>query len=266
MYNHELLMCRPDHFRIAYAINPYMHPDGPQPKSNLVHAEYDAFVAAHRAAGRTLHFIEPDPAFPDMTFTANHAVIRGKRAVLANLPPERAGEVAHSRRWLEAHGYEVVECPYLFSGQGDALPTGTGAVIKGRGWRSDPRTDALVADALGYEVIPVRTVGPEWYDVDLTIGVLRPGLIAACLDALDADSQATLRYSGLDIIPVSLHEAKHFALNLVSDGLTVTLPERAPQLEAELTRRGLTVVPLKNTQLWLAGGGVRCTTLALDAK
>jgi N-dimethylarginine dimethylaminohydrolase len=265
MYNRRLLLCRPDFFRIAYQINPYMS-TAAQPDPDLLLHEYGALIAAHRAAGRELEFIEPDPAQPDMTFTANHALIRGRRAVLANLPPERAGELAHTRRWLERHGYTVTACPYLFSGQGDALPTGTGAVIKGRGWRSDPRSDGLVHEALGYEVIPVHTTGPEWYDIDLTMGILRPGLLAVALDALDAPSRAALRArSDLELIPVSLADARRFALNLVSDGVTVTLPAGSTEFERTLKQRGFTVVPLPITQLMLSGGGVRCAALALDA-
>jgi N-dimethylarginine dimethylaminohydrolase len=55
-------------------------------------------------------------------------------------------------------------------------------------------------------------------------------------------------------------------LNLVSDGTTITMPAGVPRLEHEFERRGFTVVPLPITQLALSGGGVRCTTLALDAR
>src|SRR5262245_33670641 len=117
MYNRELLLCRPTHFRIAYSINPYMDPSGAQPDPAVLEREYVGLVEAHRDAGRALHFIEPEPAYPDMTFTANQALIRGQKAVLGNLPPERAGEVKTTRTWLEAHGYQVQDCPYRFSGQ-----------------------------------------------------------------------------------------------------------------------------------------------------
>ncbi len=267
MYNHNLLMCRPDFYRIAYRLNPYMDPNGPQPDARLVKAEYKAIVAAHVAAGRTVRFLDPDPDQPDMTFTANAALIRGKKAVLGNLPPERAGEVAHARRWLETNGFEVADCPFLFSGQGDALPTGTGAVLKGRGWRSDPRSDGFIADALGYEIIPVQTIGPEWYDCDLVFGVIAPGLIAVCWEALDAQSQQLLRdRADLEFIDVSLTDAQNFACNLVSDGETVVMADGAPELAAELARRGFSVVACPTTQLKLGGGGIRCTALALDVR
>lgn len=257
-------MCRPDHFRIVYKINAWMHL-ATQPNAEILHREYEAIVAAHQAAGRAIKFIEPNLDFPDMTFTANHASIRGKKAILATLPPERQGEVDTTHRWLEAQGYEVIPSPYLFSGQGDALPTDTGAVIKGRKWRSDPRTDDLVRDYLGYEIIPVQTISQRWYDIDLVIAVLRPGLIAVCLDAFDQPSQKLLQSRpDLEIIPVSLEATEHFALNLISDGTTVTMPAGAPELEHTLQKRGFTVVPLPITQLMLSGGGVRCTALALD--
>jgi N-dimethylarginine dimethylaminohydrolase len=265
MYNREILMCRPDFFRIAYQINPYMDLSK-QPDHEKLIAEYDAIVEAHKQAGRTVHFMEPVDGLPDMTYTANQALIRGKKAVLANLPKERAGEVLYAREWLVANNYEVIDCPYLFSGQGDALPTGTGAVIKGRGWRSDPKSDDFVAEALGYDIIPIQTTGPEWYDDDLTIGVIKPGLLAVCLDALDEKSQKLLTtHQDLTIIPVSLEEAMRAACNLVSDGTTVIMPTGSPNLAAELEKAGLSVVQKTIEQLWTGGGAVRCTSLALDA-
>jgi N-dimethylarginine dimethylaminohydrolase len=265
MYNRTLLMCRPNFFRIAYQINPYMDRSR-QPDPRALKAEYKDILAAHIAAGRTVRFIDPDPDQPDMTYTANQALIRGKSAVLGNLPPERAGETALLRPWLEAHGFKVYECPYRFSGQGDCLPTGTGAVIKGRQWRSDPRSDDFIRETLGYEIIPVHTISDEWYDNDLVFGIIRPGLVAACWDALDEVSQATLRArDDLEFIDVALGEAKNFVCNLVSDGETVVMPEGGPLLAAELQRRGLSVVEKSIDQLKLGGGAIRCTTLALDA-
>ena len=265
MYNRDLLMCRPDFFEIVYQINPYMDLSK-QPDRDLLKAEYAQIVASHIQAGRKVRFMEPVDGLPDMTYTANQALIRGKKAVLANLPAERAGELLHVREWLTSNGYEVFDCPYLLSGQGDALPTGTGAVIKGRGWRSDPQSDQFVADKLGYEIIPIQTVGPQWYDNDLVFGILKPGLIAVCFDALDEASRKLIRSrTDFQTIEVELKEAEKGACNLVSDGKTVTMMDGAPKLAADLRKQGFTVIELPITQLWLGGGGIRCTTLALDA-
>lgn len=266
MYNRDLLMCRPTYFRIAYQINPYMDPSQ-QPDPRALKDEYKFIVSARVAASRTVRFLDADPDQPDMTYTANQALIRSKKAVLGNLPPERADEVGFLQPWLEAHGYEVIRCPYRFSGQGDCLPTGTGAVIKGREWRSDPRSDDFIREALGYEIIPIHTISDAWYDNDLVFGIIKPGLIAVAWDVLDEDSIRTLRArDDLEFIDVSLAEAKNFVCNLVSDGETVVMPEGGPELAAELEDRGLTVVQTPIDQLKLGGGAVRCTTLALDAR
>jgi len=264
LYNQELLMCRPDFFRIAYQINPYMHTSS-QPDPEKLAPEYAAIVGAHEALGRKLHFIEPDPAWPDMVYTANTALIRGKKAVLANLPKERAGEVELAGAWLRAHGFETFTCPVLFSGQGDALPTGTGALIKGRGWRSHPDSDKFVADTLGYEIIPVQSVSGQWYDIDLSIGIIKPGVIAVCLATLDDESQLLLAARrDLRIIPVSLEEAQKAALNLVSDGTTVIITSGVPDMAEALRAEGMIVIERSIEQLWKGGGSIRCTTLALD--
>jgi N-dimethylarginine dimethylaminohydrolase len=259
-------MCRPDFFRIAYHINPYMH-TSVQPDPVKLTPEYAAIVASHEALGRTLHFIEPDPAWPDMVYTANVALVRGRKAVMAYLPKERAGEVKLAKAWLQAHGFETFDCPVMFSGQGDALPTGTGAVIKGRGWRSHPDSDQFVANMLGYEIIPVQSISAEWYDIDLSIGVIKPGVIAVCLDTLDDASQERLAArSDLRIIPVSLEEAQKAALNLVSDGTTAIITTGVPDMAAALRAEGLIVVERSIHELWKGGGSIRCTALALDAR
>jgi N-dimethylarginine dimethylaminohydrolase len=237
-----------------------------QPDPVKLENEYESIVSAHQAAGRTLDFIKPDAGQPDMTYTANQALIRGKKAVLGNLPPERDGEIHFLKPWLQSAGFEVIESPYRFSGQGDAVPTGTGAVIKGREWRSDPRSDDFIRDALGYEIIPIHTVSNAWYDDDLVFGVIAPGLIAVAWDVLDKPSQKLLRQrTDLEYIDVSLLEAQNFVCNLVSDGKTVIMPEGSPNLANELMKRDFNVVTCSIAQLKLGGGAIRCTTLALDA-
>lgn len=258
-------MCRPRYFRIAYQINPYMN-TAAQPDPRELKTQYADIVAAHINAGRTVRFLDPSPEQPDMTYTANQALVRGKKVVLGNLPPERAGEIELLRGWLTTAGYEVIECPYRFSGQGDCMPTGTGAVLKGREWRSDPRSDDFVHDALGYEIIPVQTISDAWFDNDLVFGVIKPGLVAVAWAALDEPSQIRLRArDDLEFIDVSLTEAENFACNFVSDGETIVMPEGGPTLARELRNRGFQVVERSIDQLKLGGGGIGCISLALDA-
>jgi N-dimethylarginine dimethylaminohydrolase len=68
----------------------------------------------------------------------------------------------------------------------------------------------------------------------------------------------------MELIEVSPAEAAAFALNLISDGRTVTMTSGAPRLAADLRSLGLTVTELDTTELRKGGGGIRCTALTLD--
>lgn len=261
--NNRFLVSDATHFRIDYEINPYMH-TAVQPDPRMAVAEHKAIVAAHLAAGRTVEYLPSAPECPDMVFTANAAVVRVERAILGSPPPERKAEVPYFRKWLTSRGYEVVEAPYAFSGQGDALAFGN-LLLMGYGQRTDRRMDAVLAAELGYQVVSLRTVSSRWYDLDLAVAVVSyPHTLAYCPQALDAPSRRRLRALELDLIEVSVDEAAQFALNLISDGSTVTMSRGAPRLAGALRDRGLRVVELDTTELAKGGGGVRCTALTLD--
>ncbi|MGL5824650.1 MAG: dimethylarginine dimethylaminohydrolase family protein [Nocardioides sp.] len=260
--NRELLVSDARHFRVDYEINPYMHTEA-QPDPVAAVAEHEAIVAAHLAAGRRVSYLPSAPECPDMVFTANAAAARGDRAVLGSPPPERKAEVSYFREWLAAQGYQVTESPHAFSGQGDALACGD-LLLVGHGQRTDSQVLPVLAETLGYEVIGLRTVSPRWYDLDLAVAVIDPQTLAYCPAALDGPSRLSLRGLGLDLIEVSVLEAARFALNLVSDGRTVTMTRGAPGLAGALRGRGLAVVELDTAELAKGGGGVRCTALTLD--
>ncbi|MEV1330373.1 arginine deiminase-related protein [Micromonospora costi] len=261
--NKALLVSDAAYFRVDYEINPYMHTEV-QPDNAAAVVEHLNIVVAHRAAGRRIEYVPSAPECPDMVFTANAAVVRGDRAVLGAPPPERKAEMPYFQDWLINHDFDVVDAPYAFSGQGDALACGD-LLLAGYGQRTDRRMHAILARELSYEVVPLQTVSPRWYDLDLAVAVVEPArALAYCPEALDEPSRRRLKGLGMDLIEVSVEEASRFALNLISDGVTVTMTKGAPRLAAALRARGLRVVELDTTELAKGGGGVRCTALTLD--
>ncbi|MGA5041491.1 dimethylarginine dimethylaminohydrolase family protein [Streptomyces capoamus] len=260
--NTELLMCDAENFRVDYVINPYMD-TGRQPDPVAALAEHETIAKTHLAAGRTVRFMKSAPECPDMVYTANGALVGGGRAVLGDPPGPRRPEIPYFRTWLTAHGFDVHDAPYPFSGQGDALVCGS-LLLAGHGRRTDRRMHAVLADLFGYEVVPLRTASEQWYDLDLAVGVIDERTLAHCPQALTADSVHRLRDLGLDLVEVPVEEAASFALNLVSDGTTVTMTTGAPRFAAELRERGKDVIELDTTELRKGGGGVRCTALTLD--
>ncbi len=260
--NNKLLVSDTNYFRIDYEINPYMHTQV-QPDPAAAAIEHAAIVSAHVTANRTVEYLPSAAECPDMVFTANAAVVRGGKAILGSPPPERKAEIPYFREWLTGRGYEVIEAPYAFSGQGDALAFGE-LLLAGHGQRTDQRMLAVLARELHYEVVPLCTMSSRWYDLDLAVAVISPNTLAYCPQALDTLSCRRLRGLGPDLIEVSTEEASRFALNLISDGTTVTMPPGAPRLANALRDRGLRVVELATIQLAKGGGAIRCTALTLD--
>ena len=289
LINHTVLMSDAQHFSAEQAINPYY--DDQNVDLSRAISEHHAIAKALSEAGITIVSIPSPVDSQDGVYTANWALVRGNKAILARLPDVRKAEEPYAKRVLEQLGKTVIETPkdLKFSGQGDALACGN-YLFCGQGYRSDEAAQAFAAKELGYERIQLQTV-PEldatgspmnnavsgwadsfFYDIDLALSIIKApeggqkGLIAYCPEAFVPESQLILAsFDGVDKIEVSIDEATHaFAQNLVSTGETVVMSAHAPKLKAELEARGLIVLTPEVSELAKGGGYIRCTTLTLD--
>lgn len=278
--NSTVLMSGTDYFRVE-ELNPYSDASN-QPVTELAAQEHSAIRQALESVGVEVKKVAAPQACQDGVYTANWALTRGKKAVLANLPNMRKAEEPYAEKILKELGFETIKAPHRFSGQGDALPCGK-YLLCGSVYRTDPRMHDFLAKELGFEVIGLQTVPATYendnpitnkitgwpdsffYDIDLAISVLRPDLIAWCPDAFMPESREKIRALPLDKIEVSLEEAmKGFACNLVSTGEVVVMSDMAPQFRAAVEAKGLHTVHPPITELAKGGGFVRCTTLTLD--
>ncbi len=279
-----------DYFDDSQAINPFMDASIAINRDIARH-EHTLIAQALTSAGVRVESVAPPANCQDGVYTANWALIRGNKAVMANLPNARTAEEPYAADILQKYGKEIIEVPegLRFSGQGDALPCGN-YLFCGSQYRSDIEAQAFAAKTLGYERIQLQTVPlldntgdpvinassgwPDsfYYDIDLALSVLRPpnndhkGLIAWCPAAFTEESRDILRnFSEVEKIEVSREEAtKAFACNLVSTGETVIMNAGATQFIQAIKAHGLTVIGLSNPELGKGGGSIRCTTLTLD--
>lgn len=290
--NRTVLMSGVDYFSDEQAINAYMDASVP---INVQHAkqEHDTVRQAMEAAGITVVKVNPPLDCQDGVYTANWALCRNGKAVMARLPNARKGEEPYAEQILRDHGLHIYTVPesMRFSGQGDALPCGD-LLFVGSGYRTDLQAHKFVGDTLGYRVISLQTIpkrrwhgwGPRvinaysgwpdsfYYDIDLALSVLRfpsntsKGLIAWCPDAFTAQSRRILRdLDAVDKVEVARSEATQgFACNLVSTGETVIMSAQAPRLKADLERLGFHIITPEINELAKGGGYIRCTTLTLD--
>ena len=93
----RILMCRPKHFGVTYAINPWMDPKSWASEAKSLAAaarrEWRALHARLKELGAEIELVPPEPGLPDLVFTANSAVVMDGKALLARFRhPERQGE------------------------------------------------------------------------------------------------------------------------------------------------------------------------------
>lgn len=289
LINTSVLMSDANNFSTEQPINPYY--DELPVNYEKAKAEHASIKNMLEEAGVTVVQVASPTDSQDGVYTANWALVRGNKAVIARLPNARKAEENYAAQLLEGLGKEIIRVPegLKFSGQGDALPCGN-YLFCGQGYRSDEAAQEFAAETLGFERIQLQTV-PEldengrpvvnrssgwndsfFYDIDLALSIIKPvtdtekGLIAYCPEAFAPESQQILAdFDKVDKIIITPEEAKEaFAANLVSTGEAVVMSATAPRLAEEFRSRGLRVFTPEITELAKGGGYIRCTTLTLE--
>jgi len=289
LINHKILVSDAKNFSNDKPINPYYHHES----INIDKAiqEHENLKDILLKSGVEVINVQSPPNCQDGVYTANWALVRGNKAVLARLPNARQAEEDYAEKALNNLGKEVIKLPagLKFSGQGDALACGD-LLFCGKGYRSDEEAQKIAAEILGYKRIQLQTkpkrniIGkpiinsssgwPDsfFYDLDLALAIIQApasnvskGLIAYCPEAFTAKSRKFLEnFNDVDKIKVSISEAKKgFATNLISTGKTVIMSAHAPNLAKELRERGLDVISPNISELAKGGGYIRCMTLTI---
>ncbi len=290
LINKTVLMSSARYFSNELQINPYYHDETVD--SDRAISEHDHLRATMELAEVAVRQVAAPPDSQDGVYTANWALIRGNKAVLARLPAARKSEEDWAERQLRAFDLDVIRVPedWHFSGQGDALPCGP-YLFAGQGYRSDPRAQEFAADELGYQLIQLQTIPlldetgkpvintesgwPDsfYYDIDLAMAIVRAptddleGIIAYCPEAFTSESiEKLLALSHkFSFIVVSEYEARQaFACNLVSTGQTVVMSANAPQLRTDIEAHGIETMTPEVVELAKGGGFIRCQTLTFN--
>ncbi len=259
------LMCRPDHFEVRYAINPWMDPSAPVDR-DLALAQWLRLVHVYQGLGHTVELVDPLPGQPDMVFAANGGVVVDGRAYSARFAfSERSAEGPAYLDRLRAAGLEqVVEATCVNEGEGDFAVVGR-RVLAGTGFRTSRAAHAEAAAALGVEVVSLELVDPRYYHLDTCLAALDEDNVVYYPGAFSAASLDLLDRLYPDAVLASRQDAEAFGLNCISDGLHVVIDQAAGGLVHRLAEAGYLPVPVDLSELVKAGGNVKCCTLELRA-
>jgi N-dimethylarginine dimethylaminohydrolase len=257
------LMCPPEHFTVAYAINPWMRPDQPTDPA-LAMRQWAQLRDVYVRLGHDVRTIDPVPGLPDMVFAANGATVVGGKVLGARFRyPERSGEADAYLDWFRQSGYEDLwEPEYVNEGEGDILFTGR-VLLAGYGFRSDEAAASEIGRVFGLPVVSLRLVDQRFYHLDTALCVLTPDVAMYYPAAFDDAGRAALAELFTELIEAKDEDAEVLGLNAVSDGLHVVLPAPAHGLAAQLAAHGFEPIGIDMSELLKGGGGPKCCTLEL---
>jgi len=259
------LMCRPEHFAVSYAINPWMDVTVGVDRE-LALRQWETLRQTYVELGHQVDVIAPEAGLPDMVFAANGGLVIEGRALGARFThAERRAEAPAYLRWLAGAGLkEVTEPVHVNEGEGDFLVVGE-LVLAGTGFRTDPGAHDEVQELFGLPVISLQLVDPRFYHLDTALAVLDDRTVAYYPEAFSPGSRGVLQRLFPDAILATEDDAVVLGLNAVSDGRHVVLPSAAQDLAAQLRERGYVPVGVDLSELLKAGGSVKCATMEIRA-
>jgi N-dimethylarginine dimethylaminohydrolase len=274
-WGRRYVMVRPDHFRIDYAINPYMDPtDQPDPQRAL--AQWVGLVSTIERLGGTVEVVPQRPDAPDMVYAMNLGLgvvrphgLRGHVVMSHMRYAERRMETLSAQSWFEGSGrttsYVGREGVGAHFEAGDVFAWGD-SLVAGFGPRTEELALKHLASDLGVRVRGVRIIHPAMYHLDLAFCPLDERRAMIAPGAFDAESAEAL----LALVPEPLvltddEALTTFCANSIVLGRTVVMPAGAPtRVTEQLTAWGFEVVEVDVSEFHKAGGSVRCLTNPVD--
>jgi N-dimethylarginine dimethylaminohydrolase len=277
----RFLMCRPTHFAVTYAINPWMDPEHWARNDHALGAASWTEWALLRDTlcdlGAVVELVTPAPGLPDLVFTANAAVVLDGIALLARFcDAERQGEepqFAAAFRSLQRQGIvrelRTMPAGLVLEGAGDCVwDRARGLFWMGFGRRSHAEARDIVETTFGVEAVPLELVDPRFYHLDTALSALPNGELVYFPGALSRDARQAIaaRVDPADRIELTAADACRLSANAVVLDGTVITPACSPRLRKELERRGYCVREIPLGAFLRSGGAAFCLTLRLDQR
>jgi N-dimethylarginine dimethylaminohydrolase len=275
----RVLMVSPDHFRVDYAINPYMRgPDGQLNKVDRDRAlqQWGALRDTYRRLGLVVETLPGRPELPDMVFAANQSFpfpdpATGRPAVLMShmRSAYRQPEVAYFREWYAAQGYAVHalhDAELCFEGNGDALGhPGLALVWGGYGPRTRPEVYGEISERFGLDVIRLSLECADYYHLDTCFAILDADTVAIQPRAFTAEARRMIAELFGRVIEIDDAEClQTFAGNChCPNGKDVILQRGSRRFVETLERAGFTVHEVETSEFIKSGGSVFCLKMML---
>ncbi len=261
----KFLMCPPDHYEVAYEINPWMHVERPVDQA-LAKKQWQALYAwMTEEAKAQVELLEPIAGLPDLVFTANAGFVNDRSFIKSRFRHrQRRAEEIRLERWFRKKGYQVtaVPEPYIFEGEGDALFMGE-ELFAGYHFRSDLVALDFVAGLLKRDYCALELKDRRFYHLDTCFAPLNEKSALVFPGAFEPYAWLTLLEMVEDPIEVREEEALRFACNAICVGKQVLLPSGCPNTAKALCNRGFNAHSLDFSEFIKSGGAAKCLVLRI---
>jgi N-dimethylarginine dimethylaminohydrolase len=263
-----ILMCPPDHFEIAYVINPWMEGQFANTDDGLAHRQWKALRDAIEPHAKIL-LQPPQRGLPDLVFTANAGLVLDRKVIISRFRSvERQGEEPHDRAWFAENGFEILDWPEAlpFEGAGDALfDRGLDLLWVGHGFRSHADVAALLEKTLGRKTAPLNLIDPRFYHLDTCLCPLAGGYLLYFPPAFDPTSRALIEALVPEALRIAVDEddALKFCCNAVDLDGTILMNDASERLQMCLRGAGFQPKLVALSEFMKAGGAAKCLTLKL---
>ena len=275
LWGHRYLMVAPNHFRVDYAINPYMDV-ADQPDPVRTREQWLNLVDEIRAAGAEVEVLEQRPDAPDMVYAMNLGLVvnsatgsgEALHVVMSHMRhAERRMETLTAAPWFTDAGFSTsfvgrdgvgahFEAGDVFAYR-DALVAGYG-----------PRTEELglkhLALDLNVRVRGLRITHPGMYHLDLAFCPLDETRAMICPAAFDKASAEAALAMVPDPLVLTEEEALTFCANSIVIGKRILMPTCPERVRAQLEEWGFEIVVVEMSEFHKGGGSIRCTTNPID--
>lgn len=258
----KILMCPPTAYDIEYEINPWMDMQN-QPDRKLARQQWDHVYQTYLKLGVEVELIEQKPGLPDMVFTANGGIVRGRTFISGNFRyAERKGEEQQFQDWFTKHGYEVKTLQHYQGGEGDALFY-KGVLYMGYGFRSQIEAHKEIGDIFAVPTVSFQLIDPYFYDFDMTFCPLGERGLFYYPDAYDEESkERAAQIEGA--IPLNKEQAGNYVCNSVYLNGKILIDFLDDDLKKKLYDLDIEPILCTMSEFKKAGGGIKCLTLYIE--
>ncbi len=273
-WGRRYLMVEPNHFRVDYAINPYMDVHD-QPDHVRAREQWLELAAAVEAAGGEVEVLEQRPDAPDMVYAMNLGLVvnaeQRQRAMLSHMRyPERRMESLTAGPWFDEAGFATSAMgrdgvgPHFEAGDAFAWRD---SLVVGYGPRTEHLALKYLAVGLDLRVRGLRIDHPGMYHLDLAFCPLDDTRAMVAPSAFDDASAAAALAMVPEPLVLTEEEALTFCANSIVVGRTVVMPTTTPgRVRAQLEEWDFDVVLVDVGEFHKGGGSVRCMTNPLDVQ